>query len=435
MGLLKSIFKTKGLNEVFTPAQNAIINYLDRSKPQSKLEDAIDTPGYQIIIYGNSGCGKSSLLNKVLTNPKKYVLTQCLKGMSFSQVLGKAFQMLGVVVDTSYSNTFASKIGGAIGKKDVASVSSEMGTTTSVTAAPLVKPTSDVFMLAQTLGKQKKIWVIDDFHNLSKTEKEQLANSLKVFVDCSNQYPETKIICIGATDDPNELLSYNPNLNVRVRNIRIEDMTDKEIETIISSGCELLNVRLSQACTKDIVRFSHHMPAVAHSLCSSICRKAGIKKTRFKRTIIDDSYLQEAIQEYVESNSALFDKISKAIIEDVSLREVVLLFIKGDTRSLSPAKIEKSLSRKGYSKEQVDKAISKLSDPSLSVLRYDEQKQKYFFADGFIGVYLDFFLELNPVENNKKDIIMKNIDNLNDAYYFIALSVLKRILSTKKDDE
>ena len=55
--------KIHQLEDVFTPTSPAIITYVDRLKDDvnDRLVRALKLPGNQVVIYGHSGTGKSTL--------------------------------------------------------------------------------------------------------------------------------------------------------------------------------------------------------------------------------------------------------------------------------------------------------------------------------------------------------------------------------------
>lgn len=48
------------LSEIFTPTRPANLTYVERDKESEQLIRALKTPGKQIIVYGNSGSGKTT---------------------------------------------------------------------------------------------------------------------------------------------------------------------------------------------------------------------------------------------------------------------------------------------------------------------------------------------------------------------------------------
>lgn len=49
------------LDKFFTPSSPAVDNYVSRNDADERLIDALSEKGLQIIVYGSTGVGKSSL--------------------------------------------------------------------------------------------------------------------------------------------------------------------------------------------------------------------------------------------------------------------------------------------------------------------------------------------------------------------------------------
>jgi ABC-type lipoprotein export system ATPase subunit len=48
--------------QVFTPTTPARIAFVEREEVNDKLVNALTTPGKQVVVYGHSGTGKTTLL-------------------------------------------------------------------------------------------------------------------------------------------------------------------------------------------------------------------------------------------------------------------------------------------------------------------------------------------------------------------------------------
>lgn len=69
--IFERFFKRKPIYElknVFTPTTSANISYITRENVENKLRKALDIPGKQVVIYGHSGSGKTTILKRKIIN-------------------------------------------------------------------------------------------------------------------------------------------------------------------------------------------------------------------------------------------------------------------------------------------------------------------------------------------------------------------------------
>lgn len=436
----RAIFNSKRREDVFTPATCAVDNYVERNNLK-KLEEAIEMPGVQVLLYGNSGCGKSSLISKAFSRKRRYVLVQCTSDTTFNDILNKAFQELNTSYQSQQTKASSMEFAGGIGgdlKGGSFNLQGKTKHTSELKTVPLVNPIADVRTLAVELGKKRRILIIDDFHNLNDSEKKKIADCMKIMVDNANQYKECKMICVGATDNPQELISYNTDLSNRVKNIRIDDMTDDDIGKIINNGCNLMNIVLSDDVRKRIIKYSHHLPSVAHNLCYSICKSAGINKTCIKKKKIKDKFLYTAMQDYIDSNAAMFESIAKTVLDSDEMRMIIKVYIDKNYQSLNMSSIHNAVNkkRKGINKDIIEANVNKLASPELNVLRYNEKEKKYYFSDVFLRVALDLAIEMdNKKRLDKMFLLAKNVDDITDIDYPVIISMLSNNLITLYDED
>ena len=184
------------LSEVFTPSRPARKTYVDRSKINDRIVRALKTPGTQIIVYGHSGSGKTTLLENVLFKVyENHIRTNCMKGMTFEQILTNAFDQLEPFFEsekTSKTKTTKNYSIGAELKSIKASLGANRENETSLTERRALPLQLTAQNLAKYIGSAKACWVLEDFHKIEEDEKIRFAQMLKVFADMSDEYPELK---------------------------------------------------------------------------------------------------------------------------------------------------------------------------------------------------------------------------------------------------
>jgi len=163
------------VREVFTPTSPARIAFVDREAINSKLVNALQTPGKQIIVYGNSGSGKTTLLaNKLSQLYERHITTRCMKGLKFEQLILDAFDQLAPFFTSE--RTAAKKHSTSVDiTGSYLAIQSKINSTVTTEASQkevrLLPPQLTPQALGKFLGAAKCCWVPEDFHKIDEPEK------------------------------------------------------------------------------------------------------------------------------------------------------------------------------------------------------------------------------------------------------------------------
>jgi energy-coupling factor transporter ATP-binding protein EcfA2 len=160
---------------VFTPARPAKLTFVERKDINQKLVDALKTPGKQLLIYGYTGSGKTSLIkNKLLQTYENSITTSCTEGMQFEQLILQAFDKFDAfftterVKEKSRDNLIGLEANYNLIK---AQISSSHSSKTSEKQERIVPLQLTPQKLAEFFGKLNSCWVIEDFHKMEPAEK------------------------------------------------------------------------------------------------------------------------------------------------------------------------------------------------------------------------------------------------------------------------
>jgi superfamily I DNA and RNA helicase len=81
--------------QVFTPTSPARLTFVERETINDQLVSALKIPGKQIVVYGYSGCGKTTVLTQKLEQLyKDHVTSHCTSTTTFEALLISAFEKL-----------------------------------------------------------------------------------------------------------------------------------------------------------------------------------------------------------------------------------------------------------------------------------------------------------------------------------------------------
>ncbi|MBS0602212.1 MAG: AAA family ATPase, partial [Proteobacteria bacterium] len=305
--------------DVFTPTKPARIAFVERDAVNDRMVNSLTTPGKQIVVYGHSGTGKTTLLvNKLTQLYETHITTRCMKGLKFEQLLLDAFDQLAPFYTSEKQSTLKSATGvdlGASYRLVQAKLTASESSDSSEKQARILPPQLTPQALGRFLGAQKACWVLEDFHKIDESEKQKLSQLMKVFMDLSDDYPELKIIALGAVDTARQVVDYDHEMRNRVAEIHVSLMTENEIGKIIEKGEEALNIKFSTQIKKLVSRHSNGLASVCHHLCLNMCIVAGIVETVQGPPVeLTTANCEEAIKTYVEEASdSIKGAFSKAL--------------------------------------------------------------------------------------------------------------------------
>lgn len=398
------------IGEVFTPSQPARINYIERKHVNKLINRALNLSGKQIIIYGYSGAGKTTILANTLRERSiKYIKTQCITGMTIHDIVIDAFNQLEVFYANNQESVKSNKIGGTIGAsyfglKSI--LSTEISSNKKISSKRAVELPITPQNLAKYIGLSNNIWVLEDFHKIDETEKKQMSQIMKVFMDMSVEFPNLKIIAIGAVNSAREVVNFDPEMKNRISEIEVPLMQIEQLLGIISTGERLLNLEFDEKISKRIVTYSSGLPAVTHQLAYLLCEENGITQTHnsIKAHEIDPRTFDSVLNEYINENSdtlkAIFEKstltnrkrksdnpidILKAII-DLNKEEFKVVEVAEQIR----------IKDKGYKAVSLKKYLEELTKTSREeVLRYNKDSNTYHFSTPLVKAYFQCVFKSN----------------------------------------
>ncbi|MGR3855891.1 AAA family ATPase [Chryseobacterium indologenes] len=429
MNFFKKIFSPYKLNEVFTPNTVAKVTYVKRELLEGDLKKYISLPGKQIVIYGHSGGGKTTLIRNILNKEKiNYVRTHCENCTTFNELLLNAFDSLNrfYIQEKTSSSTY--NINSEL-KSDYklisAKISESLSTTDGIKQIRIVPPQLTPQKLAQFLGEIKSVWIIEDFHKVRKDEKQRIADVIKIFIDQANDYPDVKIVCIGAVGTARELIELDDNLRNRIAEMFVPLLTDNEIKSIINKGSNSLNISIPEQLMDKVIYYSNNLGSLAHQICYDICYHNDIFKTKLFRDYINTGDFKIAVESYVRKNSDSFLKLYDQIISERAGWKILKTFDYTEKEHLSFEEIKLGIrDNETISDEDLILILDKFSLSEYSeIIRYDAVSKKYSISTPFFRAFLKMKLALEKTElkerRKKKQTKKQNGYNIEDSHDFI----------------
>lgn len=402
------------LEAVFTPSKAAETNYITRAEIDEILSSEMSTPGKQLIVYGHSGCGKtSSVRNLLKKNKYKFIKTHCETNTTFEQIIFDAFDELDVFVQTEKLSSISSEV-----IAEYKSIKSQLAQHFSLENTSkysrILPPQLSPQKLAQVMGRGEINWIIEDFHKVSNDEKRRIADIMKIFVDNANDYPLSKIICIGACQSAHELVELDPNLRTRVSEISIPLLKDEEIQEIITNGFKLLNVKPSNSLVEKLVYYSDRLGAMAHQMCMDICKASDIEKTSSKTKELLDDRFECAVEAFIKRSSDTFKTIYEAAVKNSLGCYILKAFGSGDTMDkLSLQTIYNTVNKEKtvYEIQEIEDKLKELMNPSFNIIYFNSKSETYALTTPFWHRFLRLQFSIEKKQRNRKKLKANLITN------------------------
>lgn len=430
-------YKPIKVEAVFTPTTAAVANYIERSELENSIKKSLSTPGKQVVLFGHSGSGKTTVIRSILDSSDiKYVRTQCETATTFNDILYYGFDCLDKFVVVEKSNTIGCTITGKLAAEygNIKSkLSSEVSEKDSTKQIRIIPPQLTPQKLARFFGEGGLVWVIEDFHKVCEAEKVRIADLLKVFVDNANDYPQTKIICIGARENANDLINLDPNLKNRVDEIKVPMLSDKNIGALIDNGFTLLNLKIEERLRDKLIYYSSRIGSVAHQMCLDICQAKDIYKRQGKSVLLKDSDFTHAVNCYVKSNEGSLSKVYDIAVRDELGWYILKTLSRNSQDRLSFKEIKRIVnsSRMTFTDEQIQGKLNELCTPDLSVLFYSSTSEKYSLSSPFWLAFLRLQFAQEDAEHQKavndKKFKQLRLVNQNDRDAYVEKLMIELI--------
>lgn len=305
------------LEQVFGVSRDQVATYIERETVDNALMVALKETR-QIIIYGSSKQGKTSLLHRHV-QPDNRVTVHCGPTTTAEDIYRSFLRQRDVEIVTEKSSGTSRDIGTSISAKFTAMIpffgegSAETKGEVKAGTKQDVKRKAIEFNLAnaqdvgellhQVGGSSEFFHVLENFHYLADDVQRQMAFDLRTFEEMGLRF-----VILGVWRERNRLVQYNGDLQDRVAEVPVEPWEAPDFQRIVDKGSEILRVTFSPEVGARIFTEAHGSVAVVQELLKKVCERAGItesipgNKERFH--LADVTQLQEAIGDKVAEYAA-----------------------------------------------------------------------------------------------------------------------------------
>ena len=445
MNIIKALFCGCETKRVFTPTTSAKLSYISRPSLETTISSCLETQGKQIILFGNSGSGKTTIIRYILKKKGiRHIITNCETKTTLEDLLLAAFDK----IDKYYISGKTSKTSKAITnelKSELAkigsSIKSNITDENSTTVSRILPPQLTPQKLAEYLGEMDAVWIIEDFHKVNEQEKIRIADILKIFIDVANDYNNVRVVCIGAVGSAKELMDLDSNLFPRVAQINIPLLTDDEIYKIIERGENLLRIKMSQNLKDKIIHYSSNVASISHQMCFDICQASDVLKTQIRVKELGDARFKLAVEAYINNNADTFKSVYDSIAKEPISWYILRTLSDADERGLNFEMLYKKLvnsnPKQKFNKIQISDQLRLLSTSESNLVKFDSNSEKFFISTPFWKAFVRMqqaveAAQSKQLQNKKrKNLTLQSQDDLDSIVYDSMLKLLEHLKEVK----
>ena len=339
-------------------------------KPQiHQLIDAIFQRGQHVIVYGERGVGKTSLV-KVLPdfieaaelNDIVACRVPCTSEDSSDSLWKKMFSEIDISEDEENPRTLDEDIAG---KK----------VTPHLIHQQLKRITSGDRLVVLTFDE---IDILKD-----KKVKQTFAETIKSISDDATR---ATIVLAGVADDVDALIEYHPSTERNLIQIHMPRMSEAESkEILITNGLDALNLGIEDSCTEKIIKISQGLPHYVHLLGRNSAREAIEEGSRNIRQKHIGAAIEKSISQVHQTTKSEYIKAVSSSRKNTNYKEVLLACALAESDEFSKfaavdvrEPMRKVMKRETYRIENFAKNLTDLSGEKRgSILEKSGQPRSY----------------------------------------------------------
>ncbi|MBF4566002.1 ATP-binding protein [Plantibacter sp. VKM Ac-2876] len=299
------------------------------------LIDGADAPGQHLVLFGERGVGKTSLANiavSMLGVEALSVRINCTTSDTFSDLWVRAFdeiQLTQMHLPTGF------------GSEPVSRPTSVLELIGGPEALSVDQVRAALFLLTRD---QPVVVFFDEFDRL---EDEHVHLN---FADCiktlSDQAVPATVVIVGVADDVNDLIDEHASVERALGQIPMPRMSDVELADLLARALASVDMTISDAASRRIVKVSQGLPHYTHLLGQEAALGAFRTDSSAVGVAAVDYAIERAIDRTQESIAALYYRATYSARENL-YKQVLLAcaMAQSDDRGFfSAASVRESLS-------------------------------------------------------------------------------------------
>lgn len=228
-------------------------SFVGRQEELQRVRDAIEAAGLHVVLYGERGCGKTSLAN-VATDGAQRIQVFCEESASFASLLR----------DTALKYQ-------ALHPQTVTFDAVNDAIITRGITLPVSRLTGNLFLQLLIPGEQLCI-VYDELDRVQ--DKSLILSLAELAKNAATNHSNVTLVMVGANDTADGLLAGHLSNFRNLRQVSLTRMSVTELNGILTRGEAVLSITFDAAVKNEMVQMSDRMPYYLHLLATSATRFA-----------------------------------------------------------------------------------------------------------------------------------------------------------------
>ncbi|WP_144787806.1 hypothetical protein [Lysinibacillus fusiformis] len=300
-----SVYRVEG---VFGVKKDAVLSYIQRKQVDEKFKGEL-LGDRHIIVYGSSKQGKSSLIQKHISNDN-CITIGCSTNMTTKDIYSSLLRQLNIQIKTSSEQTLSTSgetflkttfkaILPFFGESSVEASGKLVGTESNKSQSDFIEYkleiAQDISELLKRIKFNKSI-IIENFHYLTEEVQKIFSIDLRLF-----QENGIRFVVLGIWREKNRLTQFNRDLLDRTVEIPVEPWEEEDFDRVVTAGSELLRIKIDDLILKEIKEIAFGNIGIVQELCKELILQAGITETADEDIEINNQeYLERAIEVKIE---------------------------------------------------------------------------------------------------------------------------------------
>ncbi|VDG30378.1 ATP-binding protein [Lactiplantibacillus mudanjiangensis] len=314
----KGMQSEKSLGEWFTPSLPAVDNYVDRGILDKKIFREFAQKGRQVLVYGPTGAGKTSMVLDNLGRLQEQYQTKYVRVTMTNETTTESFiadvaNQLNLERDVQVIKTDENGQSIKGGLKILKWFDISAGVQDKVSKQTITEHytgTDDFSVLENVLFTTNTVLIVDDMENLTDAARPlriRLAEIAKNMSDDAINYPNSyaKIIFVGIAETAEQLWHDVQSLKSRLATIKVPYLNHDESNAILENGWRKSSLSSSEEQVKRATYISSGIGKVVHE----IGQKTGHAAIDDETLQIKDEHIDTAIHDILDVNELDYEEI------------------------------------------------------------------------------------------------------------------------------